>query len=366
MKKVMLVVGTRPEAIKMAPIYRELAARPADFNVTVCATAQHRQMLDQVLRIFEIEPSFDLDAMRPGQSLNGLVPDVMRGLGEVFEREGPDLVLVQGDTSSAFAGAMSAFHLQIPVGHVEAGLRTHDKTAPFPEEVNRKLISAIADVHFAPTRHAQENLLREGVPEHTVHLTGNTVIDALFWVLKYRPADLSEQLGSVPENAPLILVTGHRRESFGEGFRNICTALIEIAGRNPTHQIVYPVHLNPNVRGTVFEMLGGAENIHLVEPMEYVPFVHLMDRALFIISDSGGIQEEATALGKPVLVTRDVTERPEAVKAGVCRLVGTDPSRILEEASSLIERSSVFEQNEGACRVYGDGRAASRIAAAIT
>jgi UDP-N-acetylglucosamine 2-epimerase len=260
---------------------------------------------------------------------------------------------------------MAAFHLQIPVGHVEGGLRTYDKSAPFPEEVNRKLISAIADLHFAPTEHARENLLKEGVPADTVEVTGNTVIDAMFWVLRNRRADVSALLETVPQEAPWILVTGHRRESFGEGFRNICTALSTLAGRYPGHQIVYPVHLNPNVRDTVFGMLGDAENIHLVEPMDYVPFVHLMDRADFIISDSGGIQEEATALGKPVLVTREVTERPEAIEAGVCRLVATDPATILREASALVEQNSVFERNARACEVYGDGHAARRIAEAI-
>lgn len=365
MKKVMLIAGTRPEAIKMAPIFQVLSARADRFDVTVCATAQHRQMLDQVLRIFEITPKFDLDAMRPGQSLNGLVPEVMRGLDTVLQRERPDLVLVQGDTSSALAGAMAAFHLQIPVGHVEAGLRTYNKQAPYPEEVNRRLISAIADLHFAPTRHAGENLLREGVGQEDIEVTGNTVIDALFWVLANRHADVSGLLADVPWDAPWILVTGHRRESFGEGFRNICRALAELAARYPEQQIVYPVHLNPRVRETVFGMLGDARNIHLVEPMDYVPFVHLMQRSEFIISDSGGIQEEATALGKPVLVTREVTERPEAVMAGVCKLVGTDTEKILHEATALIEQNSVFQQNAGAREVYGDGHAAERIAAAI-
>lgn len=363
MTSVLLIVGTRPEAIKVAPVYLEMAARPDEFDVSVCATAQHRQMLDQVLRVFDIVPRFDLDAMRPGQTLNGLVPDVMRGLGTVFEEAAPDLVLVQGDTSSAFAGAMAAFHLQIPVAHVEAGLRTYDKRAPFPEEGNRRLISSIADLHFPPTRHAAANLAREGVGADSMVVTGNTVIDALFWVLEHAQADLSSVTRRIPAEAPWILVTGHRRESFGEGFRNICRGLRAIAETCPTHQIIYPVHLNPNVRDTVLGMLGDIDNIHLLDPMDYVPFVHLMRQADFIISDSGGIQEEATALGKPVLVMREVTERPEAVKAGICKLVGTDPDRILREATALAQSRS--PPSPAARKVYGDGHAAKRIADAI-
>ncbi|SER99325.1 UDP-N-Acetylglucosamine 2-epimerase [Tranquillimonas rosea] len=363
MTSVLLIVGTRPEAIKMAPVYLEMAARPDEFDVSVCATAQHRQMLDQVLRVFDIVPRFDLDAMRPGQTLNGLVPDVMRGLGTVFEEAAPDLALVQGDTSSAFAGAMAAFHLQIPVAHVEAGLRTYDKRAPFPEEGNRRLISSIADLHFPPTRHAAANLAREGVGADSMVVTGNTVIDALFWVLEHAQADLSSVTRRIPAEAPWILVTGHRRESFGEGFRNICRGLRAIAETCPTHQIIYPVHLNPNVRDTVLGMLGDIDNIHLLDPMDYVPFVHLMRQADFIISDSGGIQEEATALGKPVLVMREVTERPEAVKAGICKLVGTDPDRILREATALAQSRS--PPSPAARKVYGDGHAAKRIADAI-
>ncbi|WP_422074174.1 non-hydrolyzing UDP-N-acetylglucosamine 2-epimerase [Tranquillimonas rosea] len=363
MTSVLLIVGTRPEAIKMAPVYLEMAARPDEFDVSVCATAQHRQMLDQVLRVFDIVPRFDLDAMRPGQTLNGLVPDVMRGLGTVFEEAAPDLVLVQGDTSSAFAGAMAAFHLQIPVAHVEAGLRTYDKRAPFPEEGNRRLISSIADLHFPPTRHAAANLAREGVGADSMVVTGNTVIDALFWVLEHAQADLSSVTRRIPAEAPWILVTGHRRESFGEGFRNICRGLRAIAETCPTHQIIYPVHLNPNVRDTVLGMLGDIDNIHLLDPMDYVPFVHLMRQADFIISDSGGIQEEATALSKPVLVMREVTERPEAVKAGICKLVGTDPNRILREATALAQSRS--PPSPAARKVYGDGHAAKRIADAI-
>jgi UDP-N-acetylglucosamine 2-epimerase (non-hydrolysing) len=365
MKKVMLIVGTRPEAIKMAPVYMELAARPSEFEVTLCATGQHREMLDQVLRIFGMKPDFDLDAMQPGQTLNGLVPTVMRGLGEVFEKAKPDVVLVQGDTSSAVAGAMAAFHLQIPVGHVEAGLRTYNKYAPYPEEVNRKMISAIADLHFTPTQHAEANLLKEGVPPQEIVVTGNTVIDALYWVLEHKTPDLAPLTGHIPADCPWILVTGHRRESFGEGFRNICIGLKEISEKFPGHQIVYPVHLNPKVRETVNAMLGDLENIHLIEPMDYVPFVHLMRQAAFIISDSGGIQEEATALGKPVLVMRDVTERPEAVKAGVCKLVGTDSAKIFSEASALIKGTSAVKQSEEIRKIYGDGHAAQRIADAL-
>lgn len=365
MKKVMLIVGTRPEAIKMAPVYMELAARPSEFEVSVCATGQHRQMLDQVLRIFGMRPDIDLDAMQPGQSLNGLVPTVMRGLGAVFEQAQPDVVLVQGDTSSAVAGAMAAFHLQIPVGHVEAGLRTYNRHAPFPEEVNRKVISSIADLHFAPTQHAEANLLNECVAAQDIVVTGNTVIDALYWVLKHKAPDMEPYTGTIPKGDGWILVTGHRRESFGDGFRDICLGLKEISEKYPAQQIIYPVHLNPKVRETVNAMLGDQENIHLIEPMDYVPFVHLMQQAAFIISDSGGIQEEATALGKPVLVMRDVTERPEAVQAGVCKLVGTDPAKIIKEASALIDGASWVGQGAAARKVYGDGHAARRIADAL-
>ena len=366
MRKIMLIVGTRPEAIKMAPVYMELAARPSEFEVSVCATGQHRQMLDQVLRIFGIRPDFDLDAMQPGQTLNGLVPMVMQGLGDVFERTQPDVVLVQGDTSSAVAGAMAAFHLQIPVGHVEAGLRTYNKLAPFPEEVNRRLISGIADMHFTPTPYAEANLLKERIEPQDILVTGNTVIDALYWVLEHKAPDLTPFTGHIPADRPWILVTGHRRESFGEGFRNICMGLLQISQKYPKHQIVYPVHLNPRVRETVNAMLGELENIHLIEPMDYVPFVHLMRRAEFIISDSGGIQEEATALGKPVLVMRDVTERPEAVRAGVCKLVGTDPAKIVNAASALIDQKAANLHSEATRKVYGDGHAAKRIADALS
>ena len=352
MKKVMLIVGTRPEAIKMAPVYMELAARPSEFEVSVCATGQHRQMLDQVLRIFGMRPDIDLDAMQPGQSLNGLVPTVMRGLGAVFEQAQPDVVLVQGDTSSAVAGAMAAFHLQIPVGHVEAGLRTYNRHAPFPEEVNRKVISSIADLHFAPTQHAEANLLNECVAAQDIVVTGNTVIDALYWVLKHKAPDMEPYTGTIPKGDGWILVTGHRRESFGDGFRDICLGLKEICEKYPAQQIIYPVHLNPKVRETVNAMLGDQENIHLIEPMDYVPFVHLMQQAAFIISDSGGIQEEATALGKPV-------------QAGVCKLVGTDPAKIIKEASALIDGASWVGQGAAARKVYGDGHAARRIADAL-
>ncbi|MCP4698807.1 MAG: UDP-N-acetylglucosamine 2-epimerase (non-hydrolyzing) [Gammaproteobacteria bacterium] len=361
--KVMLVFGTRPEAIKMAPVVAELKKRSADFIPVVCVTAQHRHMQDQALSVFGIKPDYDLDLMKPGQSLNDIVSRVLQGISEIFAREKPDYVLVQGDTSTAFAAALAAFHAQIAVGHVEAGLRTHQKYAPFPEEINRKMLSTIAEKHFAPTPFAGNVLRREGYVEDSIIVTGNTVIDALFWVLKNtQPAELPELQDIFPEK-PIILVTGHRRESFGEGFHDICVGLKMIAEKYPHYHIVYPVHLNPNVQEPVLSLLGGIDNVRLMQPVEYVKFVHLMKRSKFIISDSGGIQEEATALGKPVLVMRDVTERPEGVEAGVCKLVGADAQRIAAEASRLIDDPEAYAGNT--TQLFGDGFAARRIVDAL-
>jgi len=362
--KVMPIFGTRPEAIKMAPVIMALRADPR-FETVVCATSQHRHMQDQALSVFGITPEYDLNLMKPGQSLNDVVSGVLIRIGAVLEREQPDWVLVQGDTSTAFAAALAAFHARIAVGHVEAGLRSYQKFAPYPEEINRKMVSALADLHFAPTAFAREALVKEGVGARHVVVTGNTVIDALFWVLNHAWLEPVATLVDVPADTPLILVTGHRRENFGDGFQNICEALKQIANAHPDYQIVYPVHLNPNVQQPVLSLLGDIPNIRLLEPLGYVPFVNLMKRARFIISDSGGIQEEATALGKPVLVMRDVTERPEGVQSGVCQLVGTDVARIVGAAERLIRDPGVYRQAAAAREVFGDGMAAEKILAAL-
>ncbi|MDM8545763.1 non-hydrolyzing UDP-N-acetylglucosamine 2-epimerase [Candidatus Venteria ishoeyi] len=362
--KVMPVFGTRPEAIKMAPVIMALRADER-FETVVCATAQHRQMQDQALGVFGIQPDHDLNLMKPGQSLNDVVAGVLNQMGDLLEAVKPDWVLVQGDTSTAFAAGLAAFHARIAVGHVEAGLRSYQKYAPYPEEINRKMLSAITDLHFAPTPFAKQALQKEGFADKDIAVTGNTVIDALFWVLNHTQAAPIPELAAIPENAPVILVTGHRRENFGEGFRDICEALKQIAQQYPDYHIIYPVHLNPNVQKPVLSILGDINNIHLVEPMEYVSFIHLMQRSHFIISDSGGIQEESTALGKPVLVMRDVTERPEGVQAGVCQLVGTDVEKIVSGAKQMIEDENAYQQASSARQVFGDGTAAQKILEAL-
>jgi UDP-N-acetylglucosamine 2-epimerase (non-hydrolysing) len=329
------------------------------FRAAVLVTGQHRHMLDQVLRLFGIRPDVDLNVMRPGQSLGDVTVRALAGVERVLGRLKPDIVLVQGDATSAFVGALAAYYRQIPVGHVEAGLRTHDKYAPFPEEGNRKFVTAIADLHFAPTAGAARNLRREGVPAERVFVTGNTVVDALRMIRarrERRPVPVEVKPGR-----RLILVTGHRRESFGPAFRAICRALARIADRNPDVEIVYPVHLNPNVRGPVFDVLAGRERIHLLEPLEYLPFVRLMERADLILTDSGGIQEEAPSLHKPVLVMRDATERPEAVEAGAARLVGTDERAIVSNTEELLRSPAAYRRMERAPNPFGDGRAARRI-----
>jgi UDP-N-acetylglucosamine 2-epimerase (non-hydrolysing) len=363
--KIMLVFGTRPEAIKMAPVIMALRAHAAEFDTVVCTTAQHREMQDQALKIFGIEPDYDLNLMQPAQSLNDVVARVLAGVGQILEQEKPDWVLVQGDTSTAFAAGLAAYHGQIPVGHVEAGLRTYRRYAPFPEEINRKMLSALCDLHFAPTETARRALLREGYADEHICVTGNTVIDALFWVLRHVPPSPPKELDILPTDAQMILITGHRRENFGKGFRNICEAFSQIAKNHPDWHIVYPVHLNPNVRRPVLSILDGLPNVHLTDPMDYVSFVHLMRRSRFIISDSGGIQEEATALGKPVLVMRDVTERPEGVAAGVCKLVGTDVKTIVTEAERLIREPMALHLARDARQLFGDGTAAQKILEAL-
>lgn len=377
MKKVLSVFGTRPEAIKMAPVVKELEKYPERFKSVVCVTAQHRQMLDQVMELFSIRPDYDLDIMKPGQDLYDVTCNVLLGLKPVLQREKPDVVLVHGDTTTTMAAALAAFYQQIPVGHVEAGLRTHNKFAPFPEEINRKVAGAVTDLHFAPTESARNNLLREGVPPHTIHVTGNTVIDALLMTAeKVRGENVgagiaADLIGRFPamarvlnnDNRRLILVTGHRRENFGQGFENICHALAAIGAAHPDVDIVYPVHLNPNVQEPVRRILGqsAVANVHLIEPLDYLPFVFLMDRSYLIITDSGGVQEEAPSLGKPVLVMRETTERPEAVEARTVRLVGTDAAKIVAEARRLLENPAEYRHMSGAHNPYGDGQGARRI-----
>lgn len=366
--KVMLVFGTRPEAIKMAPLVKGLQACP-DLQTVVCVTAQHREMLDQVLRLFDIVPEHDLNIMKPGQDLFDITGNILHGLKGVFQQEQPDLVLVHGDTTTTLATSLAAYYSRIAVGHVEAGLRTGNKYAPFPEEMNRKLTGALADIHFAPTPASQANLLREGVAADTIHVTGNTVIDALLAVVdKLRSdqalqAEFAQRFGFLDRSKRLVLVTGHRRENFGEGFQNICNALADIAAEHADVQVLYPVHLNPNVRQPVSDILAarGLANVHLIDPVDYLPFVYLMDRAHIIVTDSGGIQEEAPSLGKPVLVMRDTTERPEAVEAGTVKLVGTSREKIVAEARRLLIDEQAYAAMSRAHNPYGDGKAVERI-----
>lgn len=364
---VLLVFGTRPEAIKMAPVYRQLAADPR-FRAEVCVTAQHREMLDQVLSLFEITPEYDLDLMRPGQDLSSITGRVLDGLKGVLRSASPDYVLVHGDTTTTMAASLAAYYEQIPVGHVEAGLRTGNIYSPWPEEMNRRLTGSIASLHFAPTAASRENLLREGVDPETITVTGNTVIDALLSMVdRVRAggeAEYAHRYPGVDLSRRIVLVTGHRRENFGGGFERICEALAEIS-RTPNVEVVYPVHLNPNVQEPVHRILGDLPNVHLIEPLEYLPFLFLMDRAHLIVTDSGGIQEEAPSLGKPVLVMRDTTERPEAVEAGTVRLVGTDARTIVDAAVRLLEDDDEYRAMSFAHNPYGDGQASARIADAL-
>ena len=366
MKKILTVFGTRPEAIKMALLVHALAADNR-FNLKVCVTAQHREMLDQVLDLFEIEPDFDLDIMKPGQTLNDVTTSILVGLKPVLVSFKPDVVLVHGDTATTFAAALAAYYQQIKVGHVEAGLRTGNIYSPWPEEANRKLTSAITNYHFTPTSQSKENLLKEGVSESDITVTGNTGIDTLFWVRKKLQQDkaLSISLASnfdfLDPDKKLILVTGHRRESFGGGFERICEAICQIAKMHPKVQILYPVHLNPNVQEPINRLLNALDNIFLIAPQQYLPFCYLMDRASIILTDSGGIQEEAPSLGKPVLVMRDTTERPEAVDAGTVRLVGTDVGVIVNQINILLTDSDEYKKMSLAHNPYGDGLACPRI-----
>lgn len=368
--KTLCVFGTRPEAIKMAPLALALAADKR-FEARVCVTGQHREMLDQVLGLFAIEPDFDLNIMKPGQDLTDITTLILQGMKTVLAEFKPDVVLVHGDTGTTFATSLAAYYQQIPVAHVEAGLRTGNIYSPWPEEANRKLTGALANLHFAPTETSQANLLREGIDPSTIIVTGNTVIDALLDVVKRLDHDpeLNAQAAApsafLDPKRKLILVTGHRRESFGDGFERICEALVEVAQQNSDVDIVYPVHLNPNVREPVNRLLSGIHNIHLIEPLDYLPFVSLMSRAYIILTDSGGIQEEAPSLGKPVLVMRDTTERPEAVDAGTVKLVGTDTGNIVRELNRLLGDQDAYSAMSHAHNPYGDGQACGRIIEAL-
>ncbi len=366
MKKVSLIFGTRPEAIKLCPLILALQ-KDLNFQPHVCVTAQHREMLDQVLEAFDVVPDVDLGLMEPNQSLASLTSQAISAVDEYLVQHRPDLVLVQGDTTTVFCAALVSFYHQIPVGHVEAGLRTWNKFSPFPEEINRVLTSRLIDLHFAPTQWAKENLLKEGVPDNRVFVTGNTVIDALqIAVQKVRknpPAipNLPKELLNGDSHKPLVLITGHRRENFGDGFENICRAISVLSKRFPEVEFVYPVHLNPNVQKPVFHILSGFENIHLIEPLSYLPFVALMERSRLVLTDSGGVQEEAPSLGKPVLVMRDTTERPEAVDTGTVRLVGTDKRKIIDSVSTLLTDEKAYSAMARAVNPYGDGKACGRI-----
>lgn len=378
MKKIMLVFGTRPEAIKMAPLVKEIQRHSIEFETIVCVTGQHREMLDQVLNIFDITPDYDLNIMKQGQSLYDVTSNVLNGMSNVLEKAKPDVVLVHGDTTTSMSAALAAFYKQIPVGHVEAGLRTHDIYSPWPEEINRQITGRIATYNFSPTQLSHDNLILENVDKSKITITGNTVIDALYWVVnkiktdKILEASLKTELkgngydvNRLLTGNKLVLITGHRRENFGEGFLFMCKAIQTLIQKYPQVDFVYPMHLNPNVRKPIHEVFGDdltcLENMFFIEPLEYLSFVYLMEKSSIVLTDSGGIQEEAPGLGKPVLVMRDTTERPEALSAGTVRLVGTDYDKIVKNVSELIDDSLVYERMAKAVNPYGDGRACERI-----
>jgi len=415
-KKILLVFGTRPEAIKMAPLVKEFQKHPERFETIVCVTAQHREMLDQVLQLFEITPDYDLNIMKAGQDLYDVTSRVLMGMRDVLKETKPEIVLVHGDTSTSMAAALAAFYQQIPVGHIEAGLRTHNIYSPWPEEMNRQITSRIAIYNFAPTQPSKQNLLAEGIKEEGIFVTGNTVIDALYWVLdklennanlnetitrqlidfglpiekldawrscnssKFVKSELeqSTEASNTAGHRKLVLITGHRRENFGRGFLNICEAIKELAETFSEVDFVYPMHLNPNVRGAIEQVFGNLSeirnnscnsymhNVHFIEPLDYLPFVYIMNISYLVLTDSGGIQEEAPGLGKPVLVMRDTTERPEALKAGTVRLIGTDKQRIINEVSSLIKITEQYNIMSKANNPYGDGKACKRIIEGLT
>ena len=374
-KHIMVVLGTRPEVIKMSPLIHSLQEMPDDFKLTVCVTGQHRHMLDQALKVFEIVPDIDLDLMKHGQDLTDVASSVLSSMKEVLKQTQPELLLVHGDTTTALASAMAAFYQSVPVGHVEAGLRTFDLQRPFPEEFNRQVIAKIAAIHFAPTQLCKDNLLKEGIKPSAIHVTGNSVIDALFSALERMRTNpdlesavlkrIEFSLGFNCREKDFVLITGHRRENFGEGFLQICLALENLSRSHPEMQFVYPVHLNPNVQAPVSKLLGSLPNVHLISPQDYLEFICLLESCLFVLTDSGGIQEEAPSLGKPVLVMRETTERPEAVTAGTVELVGASAERIVSSASKLIENVDVFNKMSSAHNPYGDGMAVSRIVAAL-
>lgn len=367
MKKILLVFGTRPEAIKMAPLAIKLKSLDDQFETKVCVTGQHREMLDQVLELFELEPDFDLNLMKRGQTLVDITSGVLKGLESVFENWTPDIVLVHGDTATTFAASLAAYYHKIEVGHVEAGLRTGNIYSPWPEEANRRLTGVLVTYHFAPTQNSFNNLIKENTDPSSIVITGNTVIDALLTVRdkilnnNELIKTFESKFNMLDDTKKLVLVTGHRRENFGQGFKDICSALINIATQYPEIQIVYPVHLNPNVQQPVNELLSGIKNIKLIEPQDYLPFVYLMDKSYLILTDSGGIQEEAPSLGKPVLVMRDTTERPEAVEAGTVKLVGTNPEVIKNSVIELLENDDLYNKMKKAHNPYGDGTACDQI-----
>ena len=382
MKKVMLVFGTRPEAIKMAPLVKEFQKQPKRVETVVCVTGQHREMLDQVLKIFDIKPDYDLNIMKQGQDLYDVTARVLTGMRDVLKEVKPDVVLVHGDTTTSTAAALAAFYQQIPVGHVEAGLRTHNIYSPWPEEMNRLLTGRLATYHFSPTPLSRNNLIKESIDDRNIIITGNTVIDALYWVVDKikNNKELDNELEDILSKAgydvnrlnngkKLVLITGHRRENFGDGFINMCTAIKDLTVKYPDLDFVYPMHLNPNVRKPIHEVFGenlsGLKNMFFIEPLEYLSFVYLMEKSSIVLTDSGGIQEEAPGLGKPVLVMRDTTERPEALDAGTVKLVGTDYNKIVNEVSSLIDDKAAYEKMSKAVNPYGDGLACGRIVNAL-
>lgn len=377
-KKIMLVFGTRPEAIKMAPLVKEFQKYPERFETIVCVTGQHREMLDQVLHIFEIVPDYDLNIMKQGQDLYDVTTRVLIGIRDVLKEAQPDVVLVHGDTTTSTAAALAAFYQQIPVGHVEAGLRTHNIYSPWPEEMNRQITGRIATYHFAPTLLSRQNLLAEGVKEDQITVTGNTVIDALYMVvdkikqdksldaeLKALLKDAGYDINRITNGKKLVLITGHRRENFGDGFIHMCTAIKDLTKKYPNVDFVYPMHLNPNVRKPIHEVFGedlsNIDNMFFIEPLEYLSFVYLMEKSTIVLTDSGGIQEEAPSLGKPVLVMRDTTERPEALEAGTVKLVGTNYDKIMGEVSALLDNREYYDRMSKAVNPYGDGNACRRI-----
>ena len=374
MKKILLVFGTRPEAIKMAPLVKALQKDSEHFETKICVTAQHRQMLDQVLEVFDIVPEYDLNIMAPNQDLYDITSRVLVGLRDVLDDFAPDIVLVHGDTTTSMAASLAAFYRQIPVGHVEAGLRTYNMLSPWPEEMNRQVTDRMCTYYFAPTEKSRQNVLRENVDATKIHVTGNTVIDALLMavdIIEKKPhiktaiEDELRDKGYAMGNRPYILVTGHRRENFGEGFLNICKAIRQIAEEHPEMDIVYPVHLNPNVQKPVYELLSGTPNIYLVKPLDYLPFVYAMQHSTLLLTDSGGVQEEAPSLGKPVLVMRETTERPEAVEAGTVRLVGTNVAAIVGNVQELLHDPEVYRKMSESYNPYGDGHACERIVDAL-